>query len=154
LVKFLKKTKDLSNVFYFLKRNVHPDFYLTKNNERIYITEYRYFKELLNQSSLVLISEEGSEIEGVVLIWKGFGGNKDRKYVKINAINNNIANKLLTVLLWNCNFDLYTKIKKYSSYIQPFKDKNFIFIGGRGKEILLEYKYRRKEITPYVRNPN
>ncbi len=136
------KKSDLFELWYFLKHNVHPDFYLTENQKRVFITEYKIFRKILRQSHSILVSENKGRVEGVIMLWKAVGGDKKRTYVKINAISENIANKLLTVLLWDCNNVIYIKIKKYSPYLNLFKEKNFFFAGGRGRELLLCYKKR------------
>lgn len=147
MIEFLNKKKcsDLISVWDFLKRHVHPDFYLTENNQRMFITDYNSFKKLLKQSHNVLFSKEKGDVNGVVLIWKGIGEGVKRNYIKINAIDKKIADKLLSILLWNFNKDLYVKVKKGSIYLSVFKNKNFIFLGGRGRELLLFHKIDKKD---------
>ncbi len=145
MIQNLKKTNnDLFSLWNFLKHNVHSDFYLTENNRRVFITDYKSFKRILSQSHSIFVSKEGSDINGIIMLWKGSGGSTQRCYIKINAINENIADKLLTVLLWDTNKEIYIKIKKFSPYLPVFRDKRFNFLGGRGKELLLVYKKRDK----------
>lgn len=143
MINFLKKKKHLLPLWSFLKTHVHPDFYLTKDNKRLFITELKDFKQLLSQSYNVLVHED-NDINGIVMIWSGSGGDKKRCYVKLNAIDSRVADRLLTVLLWYTNTDLFVKVKKGSQFLNVFRDKNFRFAHGRGKEILLIYKYREK----------
>jgi hypothetical protein len=131
-------------LWYYLKHHVHPDFYWTEQNKRVFVTEFKYLIKLLKQSHTILISRNG-DVNGIIMIWKGQGGDVKRNYIKINGENNRIINNLISVLLWNFEKDLYIKIKKYSDYINVFREKNFIFAGGRGREILLKYKKRENK---------
>jgi hypothetical protein len=148
------KLSDYLNIWDFIKRNVHPDFYLTSDNKRVFITEGSTFKQLMKESNCIFYSKEKSDIDGVIMLWSGKGDTVKRNYIKINAKNNNIADRLLTILLWNTGKDLYVKIKKYSPHLQVFKDKNFQFVGGRGKEMLLVHKKRERYVNnfKYTRN--
>ena len=150
LVNFLKKKKHLISLWSFLKTHVHPDFYLTKDNRRLFITQLKDFKQLLSQSNNVFVHDDVGEINGIVMIWAGSGGDTKRRYVKINASDARVADRLLTVLLWHTNTDLYVKIKKGSPFIDVFRGKNFRFAHGRGKEVLLIYKHRERK---YGNNP-
>jgi hypothetical protein len=105
-------------------------------------------KKLLKLSSEVRIIEEHGDILGLILLWKSIG-NFPRYYVKISAIDERIADKLLTVLLWNTNRELWIKIKKTSKFIKVFRNKGFEFQGDRGNEILLQYKKIRVKHDKY-----
>jgi len=140
-----KNINELIELWLFLKFHVHPDFYLTQDNKRVFITEFKILKKLLEQSHEILISSDNGNIDGIILIWYGVAKDTKRKYIKINAKNEKIALKLLTVLLWNyLNSDLFIKINKQSSFIQVFRNKNFNFLGGRGREILLRHSKNNK----------
>ena len=133
---------ELFELWDFLKHNVHQDFYLTEDNRRIYITEYNIFKKLIEQSYLIFVSRELGEVDGVIMIWKSRDKNIKRNYVKISSKDGSIANKLITILLWNHNKDLYLKMNKYSPYLDIFKQKNFYFRGDRGREVLLVFRQK------------
>jgi len=152
LISPLKYNKNnLDELGYFLKCNVHSDFYLTEDNKRVFITDHNSYRKILKQSHSVLVSREASSVDGVIMLWKGTGGAKQRCYLKINAKDMKIADKLLTVLLWDCNKNIYVKIKKHSPYLKIFREKRFSFAGGRGRELLLVYRKREKT---YVNNFN
>lgn len=138
------KRDELFEVWSFLKHNVHPDFYLTENDSRVLITEYSYFKRLIKQSHFIFVSKELNEVNGIIMLWKGLGGGKKRSYVKINAVDGNITRKLITVLLWHSNKNLHLKMGKYSPYLRLFREKNFSFVGGRGRELLLVFKNHKR----------
>ena len=139
------KKRDKIHVIDFLNNHNNPDFYLTHNNTRIFIYDGKNFTLLLKDTTSLYLSEDKGDVDGIIMVWKAKGGNVERNYIKINAKNISIAKKLLTVLLWHTNLDLFIKLNKRSSYIQILKDKKFRFFGGRGKQAL----YWRKN---YVRN--
>lgn len=126
----------------------NDDFYITEENKRIPVDNYRMFKKLLRQSSLahVLINKEE---QGVMVVWKSIGNNVPRHYIKFNVSSVNVADKLLTTILWNEFKPLYIKIKKSSPFMQTFKNKGFTFIGDRGNEVLLTLNntFRKKYVN-------
>lgn len=136
------KKMELFELWDFLKHNVHQDFYLTEDNRRIYITQFDIFKKLIKQSYLIFVSREFGEVNGVIMVWRSRDKNIKRNYVKISSKDGNIANKLITILLWNHNKDLYLKMNKYSPYLNIFKQKNFYFRGDRGREVLLIFRQK------------
>ena len=139
---------EFADLWLYLKHHVHPDFYLTENNRRVFITDIKSLKRFINQSSDILVSRN-KEIDGVIALWKGLGGITKRKYIKINSVSSSISDKLLTSIIWNTNYDLYMKIKKDSPYLNTFRRKRFDFVGGRGQELLL---IKKKEDKRNVRN--
>lgn len=128
--------KESNNLIEIISSCKNEDFYLTENNQRLYVNNLNVLKNLLKNSHSVFY-EDRSENKGIVLVWKSYGGEKSRNYVKIIASNPETARGLLTVLLWNYDKDLYVKLKKDSSFISVFKEKGFKFAGGRGSELLL-----------------
>ena len=128
----------------FIRNNRDIDFYLTLDNNRIYIHSFKDLVKFLKNSIKAYVCED-VDYQGIILLWKGFGGDKKRYYIKINAINKDIADRLLTVLIWNTTEDLYVKLNKKSKFLETFKSKNFKFFGGRGKQILLYRKYIKPE---------
>jgi hypothetical protein len=133
--------KDFSNVVSFLKVN-NVDFYITENNQRILIKDSNTFRKILKSSKSPLLIKVDNEIYGIILVWKSFGNNILRHYIKLCCVDDKTADKLLTVLLWTLNIELFVKLKKDSSLIRIFKNKGFEFRGNRGykgEEILLVY---------------
>lgn len=125
------------DILIFLKENRNPDFYFTDNNIRKYIIEESDLKYLIKTSKYHYCCLDRGDVIGIILVWNSIGNNVSRGFVKLHAINEKIADNLLSVLLWNCKQDLYTKIKKNSKFLNIFRNKNFKFIGDRGKELLL-----------------
>jgi len=112
--------------------DIYRDFYLTKNNCRLFFKEN---KELLLDSikkgDKIVYSEEG------LLIVNGFSDNANRKYLKILAKDLSITKNLLNVLLWNLNnIDLYIKIKKNNPIVELLQNQGFVWLGNRGAEVL------------------
>jgi len=122
----------------FLNEYSDMDFYYTENNNRIYITDSASLKKLFRNCHVIYTKKEKGDYVGIILIWKSIGGGITRYYVKVVSKTSQIAKDLLTVLLWNCSLELYTKIRKDSKFLSVFKSKNFKFIGIRGIQILLK----------------
>jgi len=143
MVERLKKTKTKEHPWLldYLDNNEDADFYYTQDNARLYIRDGRSLKNLLKNSEHIYTLSDEEGYVGVILVWKSFGGGKKRYYVKINASNPDIAQKLLTVLLWNIDIDLFIKMRKNNKFLSIFKNKGFRFQGGRGIQILLKRKY-------------
>ena len=125
----------------FLANNFDTDFYMTHENKRVYITKEYQLKILFAESQDIYILEEGGDYLGLALIWVSLGGEKKRYYIKINAINKDVADDLLTQILWDYSEkELFVKIKKSNKLLSTFYRKNFKFLGGRGSQILLNRK--------------
>ena len=134
-----KRVNQKIDILDFLSDNFNYDFYVTKDNIRYYINDN--LNLFLNESEPVLFYENCGDVEGVLGVWRGFGKDKKRHYVKICAKNVHVAKGLLTVLLWNSEFkNLFVKIRKDSEFVGIFREKNFRFKGGRGVQLLLHRK--------------
>jgi len=117
--------------------DVFSDFYMTKQNLRLFIKDNRHLLfDSLKGGDKIAFSED----DGLAFV-TGWSDNMERKYLKILAKDNESANKLLKVLLWNIDTDLYIKIKKNNPILSTLQKNNFVFRGNRGKEILLVRKY-------------
>jgi len=114
----------------------NQDFYITENNQRIFVKNTSDLKKLLKNSYNVFYENEFDR-KGIILVWKSFGGEKARKFIKLVADSKQEVRDLLTILLWRYNKELYVKLRKESPYISVFREKGFNFIGNRGSEVLL-----------------
>jgi len=117
--------------------DIYSDFYITRNNLRLYIKE--------NTDLLYNCLEKGDQLafsknKGIAFI-TGFSDKAKRKYLKVLAKDDQSADHLLKALLWQVNYDLFVKIKKNNPIRQILQRNNFKFIGDRGKEVLLLRKY-------------
>ena len=132
----------------YLKTKADDGFYITEDNKRFIVDNEILLKKLLSKSTTVLIRND-RDVEGIILVWKSLGNNLPRYHVKISANNENVARDLLTALLWSEFRQLYIKLKKTSPFIRIFKEKGFVFIGDRGKEILLSLNntFRKKYVN-------
>ena len=104
------KKNALLELLDYLQNNKDYDFYYTKDNTRIYITDMTSLKGLLRECSNVYIYSERDDYKGVIMVWKSMGGDTHRYNVKINAQSARIAQDLLTILTWNFNKELFIKI--------------------------------------------
>src|SRR5687767_2921417 len=130
--------KDFSKIYEIIKEFNNDDFYLTYNNERVFINDPKSLKKLLKESrNIYYVDDYNDQKKGIILVWKSFGGNVNRHYVKIVADSPETAKKLLTKLLWSFKTQLFVKIKKDSQFVKAFLAKGFKFCGGRGTQILL-----------------
>ena len=136
----------------FIRNNPSEDFYITSNNRRVSIGNEKSLKELLKQSRYIRVIVNKGDVLGIILLWKSVGNNVTRYYVKLNAINKDVAENLLIVTLWNTEDDLFTKFKKDSEFLPLFRNKGFEFAGFRGpmgfegSEIFLKYsKFKIKK---------
>lgn len=111
------------------------DFYTTQNNIRLFLQDN---KELISNAVakgdyLIYDTEE----KGLLLV-TGYSDNFKRKYIKILAENNAIIYNLLERLMWDIKEDLFIKVNKRNPIIKILQEFNFVFCGGRGKQILLK----------------
>ncbi len=148
MVEEYKRKKHNSNtIVSFLNKNSDYDFYITEQNSRYYITDENSLSKLLKQSVKTYTLIEKGDCKGIIILWKSTGGDKKRYYVKMNATDKINADKILTVLLWNTDKELFVKIRKESKFLSVFKRKGFRFKGGRGCQVLLHRKCPIKKET-------
>jgi len=115
----------------------YGDFYITRNNLRLFIKE--------NTDLLYKCLQKGDKLaysdkDGVAFV-TGFSDKSKRKYVKLLPSDIVSADRLIKVLTWNVECDLWIKIKKNNPIKNALIKNNFRFAGDRGKEILLVRKY-------------
>jgi len=146
--------KYFSNLFFFVKINKNSDFYYTEKNIRKFVSQEKDLKIFLRMLNNIFVYSQSQEIKGVISTWCSDYSGVRRIFVKIDALDAYVAEKMLTCLLWNTKIDLYFKVKKkYSKIIDVFKSKGFRFCGDRGREILLFKKYIGKDTKNKIRNP-
>ncbi|MDX1371745.1 MAG: hypothetical protein R3321_04710 [Nitrososphaeraceae archaeon] len=135
--KLSKKEKaEVKSLIYEMK-DPFGDFYITKNNLRLFISEnVDIMIDCLDKGDYVAYSDKG--IAFVV----GFSDKANRKYLKILTKEITEVDKLLKVISWNLDCDLYVKIKKNNPLKSELLKNGFTFLGGRGRETLLIRKAR------------
>lgn len=118
--------------------DVYKDFYITKNNLRLFIKDnFDVFFSCLKQGDKIIFDNNS------IVFVTGYSDKAERKYIKILTDNPEEAGGLLTYLLNNINTDVFIKIKKNNNCLDMLYKKGFIFYGSRGTEILL-YKKAEK----------
>jgi len=145
--------KDYFNFILFCEnRDSHSDFYVTKDNKRLFLTDRaiarKVFNDCIKHGDKAYAHEEAGQIKGILLI-TGFADKFDRKYIKLFATNHKTLEGLLRVLIWNVTFESFLKIKKDNpignlcrrlTYNENGVRKYyFTFLGNRGNEILLKF---------------
>ncbi len=150
------KQKDLLNfVLFCSQRDSFSDFYITKDNKRLFLNNQKIaekvFNDCLKHGDKSFIFEEDSEIKGILLI-VGYADKFDRKYIKVFAHEERIISALFKMLAWTIDSDLYLKIRKDNPILKflekPTNEKMtyryfFILAGDRGannERVLLIYK--------------
>lgn len=115
----------------------YRDFYLTKNNLRVFIQDnpYTLFKGL-KRGDWIAFNEDG------IAVVTGYSDKSNRKYLKILAKDNKTADGLIKVLSWNIKQTLFVKIKINNPIKQVLFNNRFRFFRSRGKEILLIRQYK------------
>lgn len=136
IVTLKSKKKEMRDLVEVLENCNTEDFYVTENNQRVFVKDSNSLNKLLKNSHHVYFENEDKR-KGIILVWKSFGGDKARQFIKIVADTPEQARGLLKMLLWNYNKELFVKLKKGSPFINIFLEKKFKFLGGRGSELLL-----------------
>jgi len=117
--------------------DIYKDFYITKNNLRLFIREnLDLLYDCLKKGDRIAFDEN----LGMILIY-GFSDKSPRKYVKILTKDDESASHLLKILAWNIKEDLYAKVKKTNPLKRTLERNGFRFSADRGKEILLKRTY-------------
>lgn len=134
------KSKDKSNFLSYCLTQKDSDFYITKNNERLFLNDIKIckkvFDDIMKRGDMGFVAEENNVISGLALI-VGYSDKAERKYLKIHADSDTIADKLFKILAWNYEKSLFLKLKADNLFIKVAQHNRFRFIGNRGNEVLL-----------------
>ena len=113
------------------------DFYITKSNVRYFLRENsQLLFNALKNGDKVIFGEEG------IVFLTGWSDHSKRNYIKILSKNEKSISNLLKVVNWHVKGELWAKVKKNNPLYNVLKCNKFIFVGSRGKEILLVKKER------------
>ncbi len=155
--------------FCIQNRDSNSDFYVTRNNKRLFLNNMKVaksvFNDCLKHGDKCFIKEENNEIVAVLLII-GYKDKMDRKYVKMLSKNQDDCRDLFRCLQWqrlnnlfiksrknNIQFVKYDERLKENKYTKGYKPSYFArklgfrIIVVRDKEILLkkeEYRNYKK----------
>lgn len=127
-----KEEKLIFNILYEIQDS-YLDFYITKDNLRLFIKEN--VDLLLNATAKGDYIIYDTEEKGILLI-TGYADKFKRKYLKLIVSDNNVASNLLLMALWDIKEDIYIKLNKLNPLIEILKEFKFEFFAGRGKEAL------------------
>ena len=119
--------------------DIYGDFYITKNNIRLFIKE--------NQSIMFDGIKKGDKLfydENSIGVIVGYSDNSPRKYLKVLSTNEKNIENIIKRIYWDVDCDLFVKIKKNNPLRKIFENNYFNFIGSRGKEILLVRKNKKQ----------
>lgn len=142
--------KEKSTVTFLLEEltDIYGDFYVTKNNIRLFIKENPdILFDGVKKGDKLVYDENGI---GVIV---GYSDNAPRKYLKVLAKDDKNVENIIKRISWDMECDLYVKIKKNNPLKKVFESNYFQFIGGRGREILL-VRRRRKNNVKHSSNEN
>jgi len=132
IVKITEMVQELHDYF--------GDFYLTKNNLRLFIKEnISLLFEGLKAGDKICYSKDS------IIIVTGFSDKNNRKYIKLLNKSEAAANDLLHMLSWNLKCSLWAKLKVRNPLVKILQENGFNYFANRGKEILLVRKYINKE---------
>ena len=132
IVKITEMVQELHDYF--------GDFYLTKNNLRLFIKEnISLLFEGLKAGDKIVYSKDS------IIIVTGFSDKNNRKYIKLLNKSEAAANDLLHMLSWNLKCSLWAKLKVRNPLVKTLQENKFVFYANSGKEILLVRKYINKE---------
>ncbi len=149
---------DLKNFIHFCQFR-DSDFYVTKNNHRLFLNNLTVAKSIFNDclkhGDKCFIKESNGHITGIILI-TGFKDDFDRKYLKLLVKSKDDCRDLFRYLQWQGVKNLFIKSKKSNTNFVKYDERNnrykpsyfarktgFQIIAVRDKEILLkkeEYK--------------
>ena len=121
------QTKDLKNFIYFCQnRDSFSDFYITKNNKRLFLTNIKIAKQVFTNctkyADKCYIKEDNGEIKAILLI-NGYKDKFDRKYIKILSKNKKDFEDLFAYLQWQRLSNLFIKVKNTNTNFVKFDKK-------------------------------
>jgi len=127
--------KSFIDVYEFVQRvkDKFEDFYITHENQRLFLTDFKAIKKLLEKQEVYSVYDRG--VKGLMIVYKEKGF---RPYIKLLTENRRAESALIKYLMMNFSEqDLYIKIKKENPLAKYIKYFGFVQQGDRGLEILL-----------------
>ena len=127
------QSKDLKNFIYFCQyRDPYSDFYVTKNNRRLFLNNTKVaievFNDCLKSGDKCFVKEENDHISAVLLVI-GYKDKFDRKYVKMLTKNQDDCRDLFRFLQWQRLSNLFIKSRKnniqFVKYDERLKDNKY-----------------------------
>lgn len=156
--------KDRNNFIFMCQfRDPYSDFYITKNNKRLFLNNTDIAKQVFNNclryNEKCYIKEENDEIKAVLII-VGYKEKTERKYLKILAKNKRDVKDLFAFLIWQeLPSNVFIKAHKTNSNLVKFDERTkrykpsyavrragFRVIAVREKDVLLkkeDFKYNK-----------
>lgn len=125
----------MMDVYEFVQRvkDRFQDFYITHDNQRLFLTDFKAIKKLLEKQEVYSVYDKG--VKGLMIIYKEKGF---RPYIKLLTETRRAESSLIKYLMMNFSEqDLYIKVKKENPLAKYIKYFGFIQTGDRGLEILL-----------------
>ena len=127
--------KNVIDVWEFVQRirDRFQDFYITRDNQRIFLNDEYLIGKLLDKQEVYSIYDKG--IKGLMIVYKEKGY---RPYIKILTESRSAESSLIKYLMMNFSEqDLYIKVKKENPLAKYIRYFGFIQQGDRGLEVLL-----------------
>lgn len=122
---FVQKTKDK-----------FEDFYITKNNQRLFLTDLKTISKLLEKQEVYSVYDKGIKSLFIIFREKGF-----RTYIKLLSETRSAESSAVKSIMMNFSEqDLYIKVKKENNLAKYLKYFGFLLTGDRGAEVLLYRK--------------
>jgi hypothetical protein len=163
MIRSLQRT-DLQNFIYFCQKR-DPDFYITQNNKRLFLSDIEVAKKVFNNclkySDKCFIKESNNEINAILLII-GYKEKFERKYIKLLISSKDDCRDLFQYLQWQNLKNLFIKSRKnnvnfvkYDEKLRIYKPSYFArktgfkIIAVREKEILLKKEEYKREYNKY-----
>ena len=104
--------------------DIYGDFYITKNNIRLFIKE--------NQSIMFDGIKKGDKLfydENSIGVIVGYSDNSPRKYLKVLSTNEKNIENIIKRIYWDVDCDLFVKIKKNKPSVNSFPNLNkYLFL--------------------------
>ena len=142
--------KDNLSIYEFVSRvsNTYQDFYITKDKQRVFLTDRKLIDKILRYQDVYAVDDAGT-FRAILLVYreKGF-----RPYIRILAEKNNYIYDLLKFLNWQYNCEFFIKVKKTNPIAKICQRFFWEFCGNRGEEILFVHKrWEKKHDNHYIK---
>ena len=148
MIKQLENDKFVNELMFTAVKDLYSDFYITLDKERKFLNNIdvlRLYTKMLKKGEVCYHNDDTG-----FLITYGLHDKSDRKYIKVLSKDNAITKKLLISFLYDFgDKDFFLKVKRNNPVGRIAQGLGFVFLGGRGSEILFLRKAKK-----IFRNPN
>jgi hypothetical protein len=109
----------------FIVSRHSTQFYYIEDNAKVYIESRSDLRKFLKECYCSFIQIKKGDCQGIIFVFKRKDENQVKYQVQVYTDSQQVCKDLLTIIAWNVNKDLSTRLHQQSKFVSSFKEKGF-----------------------------